>query len=339
MPKGKPYTPRKRRTVPGKADLNCIIAARTSRKLLKITQWAILIAFLFSAPLYAADTYYVNKAGSDRNSCATAKNDPTDANAKLTIGDGIDCLTGGDTLSIGDGEYQETVTGTGIPNGSDGSETLIQCESDRGGGTNSAACIIRPSSTFELADTASYITFDSVAFDGQDFGNTTFRGLTSEMNDGVDNISIDDIECLNGGGSACFTLREGATGGTFENSYFHDAKDHCLYLRVSDAIIEDNVMVNCGSTVNGWGIQIYSAVVGATGNIIRRNKILSSGNSSISTGGGIALASKADDNYVYNNWVDDSGRSGIYVDGDGNFIYNNTFHDSASYGIETTLLI
>jgi len=288
----------------------------------------------FFGPLYAK-TYFVNKSGSDANSCATAQS-ATDADAKLTVSAGILCLSAADLLLIGDGTYTETITGSDIPNGTGaGTETIIRCESDRGGGKNSALCIFRLQATLILPNTASRIIFDSVAFDGQDFGNTTFRGANTEANEGVDNISFDDIECLNGGGSACLAFREGATGGTFENSYYHDSNSHCLYLRISNAIIQDNVMVNCGNVTGSFGIQIYAPTVGATGNVIRRNRIEDSGNASTSRGGGIVLATGADNNQVYNNWVDLAGRSGIYVDGDGNEIYNNTLHDSGSYGIET----
>jgi len=179
----------------------------------------------FFGPLYAK-TYFVNKSGSDANSCATAQS-ATDTDAKLTVSAGINCLSAADLLLIGDGTYTETITGSDIPNGTGaGSETTIRCESDRGGGKNTALCVLRLQATLNLPNTASGITFDSVAFDGQDFNGVAVRGQNTAGNEGVDNISFDDIECMYNKGAGCIAIREGASGGTFENSYYL-----CLLIR------------------------------------------------------------------------------------------------------------
>jgi hypothetical protein len=65
----------------------------------------LLLFLLLSTPAMAADIYYVNKSGSDSNSCAAAKVDG--ATAKLTITSAATCPSPGDTVQIGAGVYYE----------------------------------------------------------------------------------------------------------------------------------------------------------------------------------------------------------------------------------------
>jgi chaperonin GroEL len=86
------------------------------------------ILFSFSDGAQAA-TYYVGKSGADGNSCATAQSSAA-GSRKLSIGSGLGCLSAGDTLSIGDGTYAETLQN--IPNGSVGNYITIRAENDHG---------------------------------------------------------------------------------------------------------------------------------------------------------------------------------------------------------------
>src|SRR5688500_12282496 len=63
---------------------------------------------LIASPSFAA-TYYVNKSGSDSNSCATATSS-TPGSGKLTAQAGINCAVAGDTVNIGAGTYLERLT-------------------------------------------------------------------------------------------------------------------------------------------------------------------------------------------------------------------------------------
>lgn len=87
-----------------------------------------LLALLLLIPACSeASTYYVGKSGSDANSCATATSSAA-GSRKLTIASGLTCLAAGDTLTIGDGTYSETLQS--IPNGSVGSYIIIRAEND-----------------------------------------------------------------------------------------------------------------------------------------------------------------------------------------------------------------
>ena len=88
----------------------------------------IVLMCLVVPSLAQAATYYVNKAGSDANSCVTAQSD-VDANAKLTIGAGIGCATtAGDLLLIGDGTYDETLRTAFAFSGTSGNPITYRAE-------------------------------------------------------------------------------------------------------------------------------------------------------------------------------------------------------------------
>ena len=81
-------------------------------------------------------TYYVAKTGSDSYSCAQAKSAST---AKLTIVAGIGCLSGGETLKIKPGTYQEQIypnVTANVPAGTASSPTTISSD----GGTVTVKC-------------------------------------------------------------------------------------------------------------------------------------------------------------------------------------------------------
>ena len=80
-----------------------------------------LMVLAWSSPAMAT-TYYVATTGSDSNTCVQAQSSLT---PKLTISQGVACISGGDTLIIAAGTY----TGQQIynpPAGSDGAYTIIK---------------------------------------------------------------------------------------------------------------------------------------------------------------------------------------------------------------------
>src|SRR5438477_12176503 len=86
---------------------------------------SVLMVFLLCRVLSAwATTYYVAPSGSDGASCASAQNTLT---PKQTINAGIGCLSGGDTLIVKAGTYNETIPDT-IPSGVAGAYTTVKSE-------------------------------------------------------------------------------------------------------------------------------------------------------------------------------------------------------------------
>ena len=125
--------------------------------------WLLVAAFLLIGTPAWATTYYVGQGGgaTDANSCGTATSS-TQANRKGTIAGGIGCLSGGDTLIIGNGVYNESIAPDTIPSGSgaggeaaeatwSGATTISAenaCTNTAAGSSSAPSCtaIIRPSS-------------------------------------------------------------------------------------------------------------------------------------------------------------------------------------------------
>ncbi|QQR78694.1 MAG: hypothetical protein IPJ68_00180 [Candidatus Moraniibacteriota bacterium] len=89
--------------------------------------FALVGLFAFSGMIAQAATYYVGKSGSNSNTCGTATSS-TAANRKLTVSAGLGCLSAGDTLTIGDGTYSETLQS--IPNGTSGNYIVVRAENN-----------------------------------------------------------------------------------------------------------------------------------------------------------------------------------------------------------------
>ena len=125
----------------------------------------------------SAATYYVAKTGGNAHSCAQAQSPST---PKQTINGGIACLSGGDTLLIGNGSYHELLTnhsvaGHGrIPNGSPAAYTILKAQN-----TGQVTLTFTPFADFwsgiELDGSSSYIHFEGFVLDGQ---NHTTNGIS-----------------------------------------------------------------------------------------------------------------------------------------------------------------
>jgi hypothetical protein len=71
------------------------------------------VAVLLLSTTVQASTFYTRSTGNDATPCTQAQNAST---PRRSIGAGIACLAGGDTLVVGAGEYDEALDGT-IPSG------------------------------------------------------------------------------------------------------------------------------------------------------------------------------------------------------------------------------
>src|SRR5215471_8432101 len=91
------------------------ICRKKSRPMVRTTFLLLgLLGAFLGRPSVEAATYYVATTGSDINSCAVAQSPATPLQ---TIAAGIACLSSGDTLLVGDGNYAETIEANTIPNG------------------------------------------------------------------------------------------------------------------------------------------------------------------------------------------------------------------------------
>lgn len=296
----------------------------------------LVVLWLLSTPLFGA-TYYVNKSGNDSNSCATATS-ATDTDAKLTVQAGIDCLAAADTLLIGDGTYVEAIND--IPSGTnEANRTFIKCENDRGEGRNAANCYLKQSSgTQRVEFDRSFITFDSIGFDGADTASTVTRIDWDDDNTGAKNVTFEDVECKNSNGSGCLVFREHTEDNIVQNSWVHDngtpptTTENGVYSEGINTTIQDNIIETTamhGILVKGDDGQIL------TGIVIRRNILKGNGDNNFSRGGGLFLA-RLSDAKVYNNILEDNN-DGLDIVGSlltGVKLWNNTIVDSGDYGIQ-----
>lgn len=214
----------------------------------------LLTIFLFCASPLWATKYYVNKSGSDSNSCATAQS-ATDANAKLT-GNGasgaFSCMSSGDTVEFGAGVYTEGWEGTTnfpVPSGSMGSPSIVQVES----GANVTINGYSLDNYVVYVWNRNYITFDGFIFDGQNDERPAIIGIGAGTSGGTDlshHIIFKNFTCTNLGGTdgvatgGCITTVNGPSDGTNSS---HD-------ITIQDCVISG---VHGGRLVHGiyWGLQ------------------------------------------------------------------------------------
>ncbi len=256
----------------------------------------LLLCLLVASPALGA-TYYVNTAGSDANSCATAQTNGS--TAKLTISAGVACATAaGDTVLIADGTYSETrvqVTNSG----SSGNPITIRC-------INRRACILATTETTSGAAAISTESVNYVTISGIKITNTSsfastgmylvktwashipWIGGDQTTGNGHD-IILDDIECANGD-LAYGCVKFNTDNSTLKNSLLKGSAEayNCNAPTFQDNDI--STKINSGGS-QGGGI---AAKGGARNAVVQRNIIritntgdiglLAGGNSGVTTG-------------------------------------------------------
>ena len=95
-----------------------------------------LVFFMLIPALAQANSYYVSIYGSDSYSCDDAQ---SPYSPKRSVTAGAACLRGSDTLTIGDGTYEESIYNI-IPSGAMGAPTIVRAENRNG-------VILRPTSS------------------------------------------------------------------------------------------------------------------------------------------------------------------------------------------------
>lgn len=319
----------------------------------------ICVLGLFAASANAS-TYYVNKAGSDGNSAATAKS-PVDANAKLTIAGGWSCLAPGDTLIIGDGTYTEgdlnlpaTLSGT-----SWATATVMKSENLRG-------AIWKPSAAFRNAIhifwiSRHHVIFDGIVFDGESTKANAapielikFDGNVEAGLGFAHHIRFIRCEIRNAPYTALGIYSDGTAqpnewGGNHEfiDNLIHNNGsnefNNVFYVQSNNNLIRGNdiydnfstgVMVSCQNMArptgniteqnrihgNGGGV----GIAGASGNTFRNNLIYDNAPNGFQTTGAIDMHTSApSSNFIYNNTIYKNVGCGIWLTGAGNVFKNN----------------
>jgi hypothetical protein len=272
--------------------------------------------------------YYVAKSGSNSNTCTQARFSST---AKATIAAGLDCLSGGDTLIIMTGIYEEIITASKVPSGTNGNPTTIM--------RNSSDMVTLAPSSGTAADNpvidltgTSYVTVDGLRVDGT---NATGNNIVHWAGGGVEvGITVKNTEIfatnIVSAASAC--LVGGGTGHKIVNNNIHDCGNgnpsrglpaaHGLYIAGSSIIAEGNTIHD----VSGYGIHVYKESGGISNNIVRSNNIYNVGG----INGYAIIIGSGSGHHAYRNQISASG-GGIrvaYNGATGNQVYNNTIYNS-----------
>jgi parallel beta-helix repeat protein len=108
------------------------------------------------------DFFYVRAHGGSGSTCTLAA-------PCATIAAGITAMSGGDTLTVHDGYYDENIASTDIPAGSSGDFTVVQAQNTNG------PTIITPDSDACVQIANNYITFDGFRVDGDATASSVFR--------------------------------------------------------------------------------------------------------------------------------------------------------------------
>jgi hypothetical protein len=231
---------------------------------------ALALVFFLTLGFSEAATYYVATNGNDGNTCAAAQNSST---AKLTIAQGITCLSSGDTLIIKGGTYNEGLYDP--PSGKSSAEmTTVK-------GAPGETVIIKPDRAeviMALDDPRSYISIENLTVDGNNKSSGYGVWLTAW------HTRFKDLEFRQIGGIVFAVYKgdgnpEGSGSNEFTSIRIHDSGDACdsaypdvclathgFYVSTSDNLF-DGVVVD---GVPGHGITIYDANNSRkVGNIIR----------------------------------------------------------------------
>jgi len=301
-------------------------------------RWLLILALTVCPGLVQATTFHVAQSGgSDGNSCSAAQNANT---AKLTIGAGIGCLSGGDTLIIHAGTYPEQIHDHTIPSGSSGAPTIVKGNGNPAQGTGERAIIRTPplgGYQSVMATSGHDIMIDGLVLDGINNKNVVLEFA------GGPNLTLQNSEIMNmgpipndGNGAACVDLVvEGGNNRVIHNK-IHDCQNsgddpnglstHCIYTHGNNNTVDGNEIFNCGN----HGIQQFNnpgSGITSNGNTFKNNRIYNCAARGI-------LLSSGDNNIAYNNIIYNSGfnkpgggRGALAcTDGNNNQFYNNTVY-------------
>ncbi len=320
-----------------------------------------VLAFLALASVAQATDYYVTKAGSDAAACTIGA-------PCLTITHGITKLSGGDTLYIGAGTYDEHINAALIPNGT-GNATRTRILSIPG-----QQVIIMPSavSGTSVVDFGNSLVKNWIEFNGgQNCGPTSGGATCNMILDGTNVVSPDDSQTSNNtyfgiSANLRFTNLElrntgvaGGTTGNPENGFQGGGSN----VEISNCNVHDNgkkadatwtagaygwyvsggsghVVDNCYVHHNGgYGLHVYHNAdpTAITGAVIKNSHIYSNGVAAVTVTIANVILSSCTNCTLFNNVIRDGGINSHGIQVSGNCtncsVYNNTVYHNTRSGI------
>ncbi len=299
----------------------------------------ILLLLLFvSSPLPIwAVTYYVATTGSNSNSCATAT---IPATPKLTITNGLTCLSASDTLIVRAGTYAESLDSNSItiPSGSSWvSPITIQSYAGE-------TVLIRPPNGYalNLNNGQTYTIWQDLILDGTNAGTSAsgagFNGST------YNRLLRCEIRNFHRHGATWSNSTGISDHNEMVNCLVHDngtavtgTQEHGIYITSSYNLIDGGQYYNNGAS----GIQIYDSTWLPSNNIVRNVKVYNNSRTfTAHTSPGITINSGSG-NKVYNSIIYETRNAfslGVRVDlGASNTeLYSLTIYGSPGSGLEIT---
>jgi parallel beta-helix repeat protein len=255
-------------------------------------RWVLMLTLLTLPSLTAAATFHVATTGNDSNPC-------TAASPCRTASRGASVLSGGDTLMLHSGLYEDG--GLQLPDGSAGAHTTIMANPGdtvtlRPGGGDCVIC---------LGDGQHHITIDGLILDsGNEQGDRL--GFAPVVNNDHDNATghdfvIQNCEVRNGKQQGLHIA-----GGNWlikNNHIHHNGTDaslhHGLYFAGWESTIDGNTFDHNACT----GLQNYSSTGGNTANNTYTNNVFTQ------NGCGVVIA-QSSGHTIQNNLIYDEGTGG-----------------------------
>jgi parallel beta-helix repeat protein len=276
-----------------------------------------------------ATTYYVRTTGDDTHPCALATvND--DAHARQTIGGGVGCLVGGNTLIVGDGNYDEQDINP--PVGSMGAPTIIQA-------ANRNAAKIRPANThYGFLLTHSHITIDGFYIDCNAHFVAQCGGVLAPPGSALTDVTVKNGTVYKAGGDGTNVSEGSAIEGDLSNSSIlnndiidtgranSSAFDHAVY--VGDDTTDSHNTIIDGNRITNTYCQSIVLYHSNHANVIRNNTV--TGDTCVGILISLGAGNSAYNNVVYGNF------NGIDVSSTpvtSAFIYNNTLFNNSGYAL------
>lgn len=319
----------------------------------KLFLFAIVLAIAIvptAVRVRAASNWFVAKAGCAAGACSNSNNGNSRTSAKLTIAAAAALMVGGDTLTIGNGIWNERIYNI-IPSGSSAAPTIVKAE-------NQNQAILQPNngtigdgSTFyivAITTNTQYITFDGLVADGTfTTAPITFQLATGNVNDRIDHIVFKNGICRNAladpsSGGVCIIvgghdLPNGHTNNSILNNEVYgatarpqarDLGGYGIYISGAQSTLVDGNYLHDNE---GFQIELFDNALDMNNNVVSNNTLRGmAGNVDETLGIHAAINTLIYNNVIYNSSV---GGVNIGYQSTGTRFYNNLVYNSVGIGV------